>query len=166
MWSGSLRSGMVHSFLKNQGPECPTFRWRETWEPLALFPRYSALRWLAGTTQRNMAKQKQLSLKYQVWIDARKRHKLSHAHIQMARELGINPKKFGKLDNHKQEPWKAPLPIFIEDLYFKKFGKDRPENVRSVEQMVKDKKKKQLERKQRKLKAKENSQQDSGDGLG
>ena len=84
----------------------------------------------------------------------------------MARELGMNPKKFGKLDNHKQEPWKAPLPIFIEDLYFKKFGKDRPENVRSVEQMVKDKKKKQLERKQRKLKAKENSQQDSGDGLG
>ena len=113
-----------------------------------------------------MAKQKQLSPKYQVWIDARKRHKLSHAHIQMARELGMNPKKFGKLDNHKQEPWKAPLPIFIEDLYFKKFGKDRPEKVRSVEQMVKDKKKKQLERKQRKLKAKENSQQDSGDGLG
>ena len=99
-----------------------------------------------------MVKQKQLSPKYQVWIDARKRYKLSHAHIQMACELGLNPKKFGKLDNHKQEPWKAPLPIFIEDLYFKRFGKDRPENVRSIEQMVKDKKQKQLERKQRKLK--------------
>jgi len=108
---------------------------------------------------RNMAKQKQLSPKYQVWIDARKRHRLSHAHIQMARELGMNPKKFGKLDNHKQEPWKAPLPIFIEDLYFKRFGKDRPENVRSVENMVKDKKKRQLERKHRKLGIKENSQQ-------
>jgi hypothetical protein len=113
-----------------------------------------------------MAKQKQLSPKYQVWVDARKRHKLSHAQIQMARELGMNPKKFGKLDNHKQEPWKVPLPIFIEGLYFKRFGKDRPENVRSIEQMVKDKKKKQLERKQRKLRAKENSQQDSGEGLG
>lgn len=101
-----------------------------------------------------MAKQKQLSLKYQVWVNARKKHKLSHAHIQMARELGMNPKKFGKLDNHKQQPWKAPLPIFIEDLYFKRFGKDGPENVRSIEQMVKDKKKKQLERKQRKLKNK------------
>ncbi|MBC8391965.1 MAG: hypothetical protein H8E17_05295 [Deltaproteobacteria bacterium] len=112
-----------------------------------------------------MAKQKQLSPKYQVWIDARKRHKLSNAHIQMARELGINPKKFGKLDNHKQEPWKAPLPIFIEDLYFKRFGKDRPENVRSIEQMVKDKKKKQFENKQRKLRTKEKSQQDSGAGL-
>ena len=117
------------------------------------------------TYERNMAKQKQLSPKYQVWIDARKRHKLSHAHIQMARELGMNPKKFGKLDNHKQEPWKAPLPIFIEDLYFKRFGKDRPENVRSIEQMVKDKKKKQFENKQRKLRTKEKSQQDSGAGL-
>jgi hypothetical protein len=109
-----------------------------------------------------MAKHKKLSQKYQIWVDARKRHKLSHAHIQMARELGLNPKKFGKLDNHKQEPWKAPLPIFIENLYFKKFGRNRLENVRSIEQMVKDKKKKKLESKQRKLKAKENSHNDSG----
>ena len=61
-----------------------------------------------------MAKQKQLSQKYQIWIDARKRHKLSHAHIQMARELGMNPKKFGSLANHKQESWKLPLNEFIE----------------------------------------------------
>jgi len=97
-----------------------------------------------------MAKQKKLSPKYQVWIDARKRFHLSHAHIQMARELGMNPKKFGKLANHKQQPWKAPLPVFIEDLYFKRFGKTRPDNVRSIEQMVKDKKRKHAERKERK----------------
>lgn len=109
-----------------------------------------------------MSKQKQLSRKYQQWIDARKRHKLSHTHIQMARELGMNPKKFSKLDNRKQEPWKAPLPIFIEDLYFKRFGKERPENVRSIEQMVKDKKRKQFERKQRRLRTKERSQHSAG----
>ena len=97
-----------------------------------------------------MSKQKQYSPKYQIWIDVRKRHKLSHVHIQMARELGMNPKKFGKLNNHKQEPWKAPLPIFIENLYLKRFDKERPENVRTIEQMVKDKKQRQLERKQRK----------------
>ena len=102
-----------------------------------------------------MAKQKQLSPKYQVQIDARKRHKLSHAHIQMARELGMNPKKFGKLNNRNQEPWKAPLPIFIKNLYFKRFGKDRPEKVRTIEQVVKDKKRRQLERKEKKLKEKE-----------
>jgi hypothetical protein len=28
--------------------------------------------------------------------------------MQMARELGLNPKKIGKLDNHDQEPWKLP----------------------------------------------------------
>jgi len=64
------------------------------------------------------------------WIDARKRHHLSHVQIQMARELGMNPDKLGKLDNHGQEPWKAPLPAFIEDLYRKRFGKDRPAVVR------------------------------------
>jgi len=64
-----------------------------------------------------VAKQKKYSSKYQIWIDGRKRFKLSHAQIQMARELGMNPKKFGKLDTHKQEPWKTPLPVFIESIY-------------------------------------------------
>ena len=44
----------------------------------------------------------------QVWVDARKRYHLSHAQVQMERELGLNPRKFGKLANHRQEPWKAP----------------------------------------------------------
>ena len=35
----------------------------------------------------------------------------------MARELGMNPKKFGSIANHKHEKWKAPLPEFIEGLY-------------------------------------------------
>ena len=70
----------------------------------------------------------------QNWIDVRRRHHLSHAHVQMARELGMNPKKMGKIDNHKQEPWKAPLPIFIEDLYYKRFGRERPDAVVTIEQ--------------------------------
>ena len=98
-----------------------------------------------------MAKRKKnLSPKYQPWVDARKRFHLSHAHVQMARELGMNPKKLGGQANDKQEPWKLPLPEFIEELYFKRFGKTRPDNVRSIEQMVQDKKRKQGERKARK----------------
>lgn len=31
--------------------------------------------------------------KMQAWIDARKQHHLTHAQVQMARELGMNPKK-------------------------------------------------------------------------
>jgi len=70
----------------------------------------------------------------QAWITARKRHGLSHAHVQMARELGMNPKKLGKLDNDDQEPWKLPLPSFIESLYRERFGKDRPDVVHSIEE--------------------------------
>jgi len=43
------------------------------------------------------------------WLEAQKKFKLSDKHIQMARELGLNPAKFGKLNNHKQERWKAPF---------------------------------------------------------
>jgi len=76
---------------------------------------------------------KKLSAKLQDWIKARERHRLSHAHVQMARELGMNPRKLGKLDNHDQEPWKAPLPQFIERLYFRSFGRERPEKITSIE---------------------------------
>lgn len=89
--------------------------------------------------------------KLRPWIDARKRFHLSHAQIQMARELGMNPKKFGRLANHKQEPWKAPLAEYIEHLYQKKFGKRRPDDVRSIE--VKDaekRKRKALKKEQKK----------------
>ncbi len=40
------------------------------------------------------------------WIEAREGHHLSHAHVPMARELGLNPRKLGKRDNDGQEPWK------------------------------------------------------------
>jgi hypothetical protein len=84
------------------------------------------------------------------WVEAKKRHRLSQAHIQMARELGMNARKFGKIDNHRQEPWKAPLPDFIEYLYFKKFGKERPDKVRSFKEMASTQAAKKQARKQAK----------------
>ncbi len=79
-------------------------------------------------------KTKKPSQKMQAWIEARKRHHLSHAQVNMARELGMNPAKLGKIDNHEQESWKLPLPQFIEELYFKRFGKTAPDTVLSVEE--------------------------------
>ncbi len=64
--------------------------------------------------------------KTKAWDEARKRHHLSQAQARMARELGMNPAKLGKIDNHKQEPWKLPLPEFIEELYMKRFGRAVP----------------------------------------
>jgi hypothetical protein len=96
-----------------------------------------------------MAKKQIIPQKYQVWVEARRRYHLSDAQVQMARELGLNPHKFGKLANEKQEPWKKPLPEFIEEIYFKRFGKRRPDVVRSIEQLVQDQREKKAERKAR-----------------
>src|SRR5215831_10171080 len=86
----------------------------------------------------------------QLWIEARRKFRLSHAHVQMAFELGLNPKKLGKLNNHHQEPWKLPLPDFIVKLYRKRCGKDRPDTVRSIEEMAAAKRAKTLAKKARK----------------
>jgi hypothetical protein len=70
------------------------------------------------------------------WIEARQRFHLTDAQVQMARELGLNPKKLGKVANHRQEPWKAPLPAYIERLYVKRFGKSRPDVTGSIEEVA------------------------------
>ena len=88
-----------------------------------------------------MSKKKKIPDKYQIWIEARRRYHLSDVHIQMARELGMNPKKFGKIANEKQELWKEPLPAFIERIYFKRFGRERPVDVKSIEEVLKAKEK-------------------------
>jgi len=77
--------------------------------------------------------------KLRPWIEARKRYHLSHAQVQMARELGMNPKKLGGMGNHRQEPWKMPLPQFIEHRYQRQFGKKMPDDVRSIEKKVAEK---------------------------
>jgi hypothetical protein len=56
--------------------------------------------------------------------------------VQMARELGLNPTKLGKIANHQQESWKVLLPDYIEFLYEKQFGRSRPSMVRSIEEMA------------------------------
>lgn len=96
-------------------------------------------------------KKHKIPQKLQIWIDVRQRYHLSHAHIAMARELGLNPKKIGKLANHRQESWKLPLPAYIEKLYQKRFRKARPDVVTSIEAVVKARRKRQALRKQHKL---------------
>ena len=67
------------------------------------------------------------------WKEAQKKYCLSDMQIQMARELCMNPHKFGSLANHKQEKWKTPLPEFIEDLYYKRFKKYQPDVTKNNE---------------------------------
>ena len=76
--------------------------------------------------------------KLQEWVDARNRHRLSHADVQMARELGFLPKSLRKIDDHNRKQWKAPLPQYIAALYLKRFGRERPDVIRSIEQVAAD----------------------------
>ena len=80
-----------------------------------------------GTMVKNMTD------KNKYWIEAKKKYHLSDIHVQMARELGMNPKKFGGLANHKQEKWKSPLPDFIEDLYYKRIKKEKPDILKILQ---------------------------------
>ena len=61
---------------------------------------------------------------------AQKRHHLSDVQVQMARELGFKPDSLRKIDNHKQEPWKTPLPQHIENLYEKRAAKKKAKDAR------------------------------------
>ena len=91
-----------------------------------------------------------MAVKLEKWQVAQKRHRLSDKQVQMARELGLNPDKLGKIDNHKQESWKSPLPQFIEEIYFKRFKKTEPATVKSVKETIADEKAKKEQRKKTK----------------
>ncbi|MBF0333761.1 MAG: hypothetical protein HQL40_08960 [Alphaproteobacteria bacterium] len=97
-----------------------------------------AVKFVRSTNRRghDVAKKPIIPESLKPWIEARRRFGLSHAHIQMARELGMNPKKLGKLVNHDQERWKAPLPDFIERIYLNGFGRTRPQTVRTIEEVA------------------------------
>lgn len=74
----------------------------------------------------------------QDWMAAQKRHHLSDMQVQMARELGFKPDSLRKIDNHKQKPWKTPLPQHIENLYEKRFKREQPDVVKSLKQQLKE----------------------------
>lgn len=107
---------------------------------------------------------RQLPPQLQAWVDARRRYRLSHAQVSMARELGLNPRKFGGLANHRQEPWKAPLPEFIEDLYRKRFGRERPEVVVPIEELHRQRQQTQTARRAVKARGQQQSEAPNRDG--
>jgi len=57
------------------------------------------------------------------WDALKRRYHLSEKQVAMARELGMNPRKFGKIAPNRDEPWKAPIGEFIERLHIKRFGR-------------------------------------------
>ena len=99
------------------------------------------------------------------WIVAQKKHRLSDTHVQMSRELGLNPDKLGKIDNHKQEVWKAPLPEFIEESFYKRFKKERPDVVKPLKQILKEQEiKTKTKKKEKEIRRKEREQEQINNG--
>ena len=60
------------------------------------------------------------------WAYAKKKYRLNARHIAMAKELGMNPRKFGSMAPNKSELWKGPLGEFIEECYCKRFKNREP----------------------------------------
>ncbi|MFG0264963.1 MAG: hypothetical protein ACF8AM_07395 [Rhodopirellula sp. JB055] len=85
-----------------------------------------------------MAKNKKARIphKFLPWIAIRKQYSLTHAEVQMARELGLEPRRFPSYANIKDQPWKKPLKEFIAALYLKQTGREQPETVMSMEDLA------------------------------
>jgi hypothetical protein len=56
------------------------------------------------------------------WMNARKICRLTDRQVEMARALGMNPKKLPGLRPSAQQRWKLPVGEFIEELHRKRFG--------------------------------------------
>jgi len=81
-------------------------------------------------------KQAPIPISLRPWIEARQRFRLSASNAKACPLPTGSPKKFGKLANHHQEPWKRPLPDFIAALYVKRFGKPIPALVKTIEEIA------------------------------
>ncbi len=60
----------------------------------------------------------------EAWRNAKKICQLSAQQVEMARALGMNPKKLPRLRPSPRQRWKLPVGEFIEECYRKQFGGD------------------------------------------
>ena len=58
----------------------------------------------------------------EAWRNAKKICQLNARQVEMARALGLNPKKLPRLRPSPQQRWKLPVGEFIEACYRKRFG--------------------------------------------
>lgn len=76
----------------------------------------------------------------QGWAEAKKRCRLNVADIQMAKELGMTPKSLIKIIPAPNQKWKAPVKVWIRNLYEEKFGRVLTNQPASSSKMKKNEK--------------------------
>jgi hypothetical protein len=64
----------------------------------------------------------------EAWSNTKRICQLNDRHVEMARALGMNPRKLPGLRPSPQERWKLPVGEFIEERYRKRFGGDPPDH--------------------------------------
>jgi hypothetical protein len=84
-----------------------------------------------------MANPNRIPHKFMPWINVRKKFNLSHADIQMARELGMDPKRIRQPANpDPKQNGRLPLAMYIAGMYEERFGKAEPDDVKSMEELA------------------------------
>ncbi len=54
------------------------------------------------------------------WAEAKRRCGLNPETLRMAQDLGLNPRSLIKNIPNKSQPWKAPVAVWIRELYLKR----------------------------------------------
>ena len=72
------------------------------------------------------------------WEEAKKKCRLNAETIRMAKEMGLNPRSLIKNIPSKSQQWKAPVSVWIEEMYEKRQVKAMRKKARK-EKMEKEK---------------------------
>ena len=75
---------------------------------------------------------KKTSAELEQWHEVKRQHGMTDAQVQMARELGMKPRRLLQVDSPGQEP----LAIRIANLYLKRFRKPLPDTVLPLRQAL------------------------------
>lgn len=59
----------------------------------------------------------------ELWAEAKRKCRLNTEEVQMEKEMGLNPRSLIKNIPAKNEQWKAPVKIWIKDMYAERFGR-------------------------------------------
>jgi len=114
-----------YPFLK---PDTPQFlraekRFRQYDQAKAVLQKLSGSKLSPAVRKQQVAKKKPKSKKDALWIEAKRRCRLSAEDMRMAKEMGLNPRSLIKNIPSKSQPWKSPVRVWIRRMYEKRRAK-------------------------------------------
>lgn len=67
------------------------------------------------------------------WLEAKKKCRLNNETLQMAKEMGLNPRSLIKNIPSKSQQWKAPVHVWIREMYEKRQIKAQRKKLAKIE---------------------------------